>query len=393
MQRHPTSQVCRSQAWDSKIITSAWWVEAHQVSKTAPTGEYLTVGSFMVRGKKNFLPPNPLVMGFGLLFRLDESCIAAHLNERRVRGEGEVEEDRSSRDLADQDGLGLTGSGVEQVEEEDADTVTIVTSDRANASGRGSVKEESGTRPEEEELKVESGAIDDMERGDDHSSQLELQEGEVDKDDANEESSEDDVSGLDALLDRALELRAAPVKSSSSSSKYGLDSLHLQVFDTEADATVLPKPTQREKPYISKAERRKAKKGGKPDSVEFEEDTAKDINSSRNDQASTRDDKASDVGEKLGRGRKGKLKKIKGKYAEQDEDERELRMSLLAVSVSNIVYNDALYHSTCMVQSSVLKFLSTVCRKERCKGFGCVIRFYEERCQDQHQNCPSWWCY
>lgn len=392
MQRRPTSQVCRSQAWDSKIITSAWWVEAHQVSKTAPTGEYLTVGSFMVRGKKNFLPPNPLVMGFGLLFRLDESCIAAHLNERRVRGEGEVEEDRSSRDLADQDGLGLTGSGVEQVEEEDADRVTIVTSDRANASGRGSMKEESGTQPEEEELKVESGAIDDMERGDDQSSQLELQEGEVDKDDANEESSEDDVSGLDALLDRALELRAAPVKSSSSS-KYGLDSLHLQVFDTEADATVLPKPTQREKPYISKAERRKAKKGGKPDSVEFEEDTAKDINSSRNDQASTRDDKVSDAGEKLGRGRKGKLKKIKGKYAEQDEDERELRMSLLAVSVSIIVYNNALYHSTRMVQSSVLKFLSTVCRKERCKGFGCVIRFYEERCQDQHQNCPSWWCY
>lgn len=352
MQGHPTSQVCRSQAWDSKIITSAWWVEAHQVSKTAPTGEYLTVGSFMVRGKKNFLPPNPLVMGFGLLFRLDESCIAAHLNERRVRGEGEVEEDRSSRDLADQDGLGLTGSGVEQVEEEDADTVTIVTSDRANASGRGSVKEESGTRPEEEELKVEYGAIDDVERGDDQSSQLELQEGEADKDDANEESSEDDVSGLDALLDRALELRAAPVKSSSSS-KYGLDSLHSQVFDTEADTTVLPKPTQREKPYISKAERRKAKKGGKPDIVEFEEDAAKDNNSSRNDQASTRDDKASEAGEKLGRGRKGKLKKIKGKYAEQDEDERELRMSLLAVSVSNTVYNDALFHSTHMVQSSV----------------------------------------
>jgi len=41
-----------------------------QVSKTAPTGEYLTVGSFMIRGKKNFLPPNPLVMGFAFLFKL-----------------------------------------------------------------------------------------------------------------------------------------------------------------------------------------------------------------------------------------------------------------------------------------------------------------------------------
>ncbi|KAJ4871179.1 zinc knuckle (CCHC-type) family protein [Raphanus sativus] len=41
--------VCHSQAWDSKIVTSAWWVYPHQVSKTAPTGEYLTVGSFMIR--------------------------------------------------------------------------------------------------------------------------------------------------------------------------------------------------------------------------------------------------------------------------------------------------------------------------------------------------------
>lgn len=41
-----------------------------QVSKTAPTGEYLTVGSFMIRGQKNFLPPNPLVMGFAFLFKL-----------------------------------------------------------------------------------------------------------------------------------------------------------------------------------------------------------------------------------------------------------------------------------------------------------------------------------
>ncbi|KAG2487711.1 hypothetical protein HYH03_013710 [Edaphochlamys debaryana] len=77
--------VCRSRAWDSKIVTSAWWVHHHQVSKTAPTGEYLVTGSFMIRGKKNFLPPQPLVMGFGFLFRLDDSSIPAHLGERAVR--------------------------------------------------------------------------------------------------------------------------------------------------------------------------------------------------------------------------------------------------------------------------------------------------------------------
>ena len=41
-----------------------------QVSKSAPSGEYLPTGSFMVRGTKNFLPPHPLVMGFALLFKL-----------------------------------------------------------------------------------------------------------------------------------------------------------------------------------------------------------------------------------------------------------------------------------------------------------------------------------
>jgi predicted ribosome quality control (RQC) complex YloA/Tae2 family protein len=30
--------VCRSKAWDTKIISSAWWVYDDQVSKSAPTG-------------------------------------------------------------------------------------------------------------------------------------------------------------------------------------------------------------------------------------------------------------------------------------------------------------------------------------------------------------------
>jgi len=54
-----------------------------QVSKTAPTGEYLTTGSFMIRGKKNYLPPTQLVMGFAMLFRVDDASIGNHLHERR----------------------------------------------------------------------------------------------------------------------------------------------------------------------------------------------------------------------------------------------------------------------------------------------------------------------
>jgi predicted ribosome quality control (RQC) complex YloA/Tae2 family protein len=76
--------ICRSSAWASKMVTSAWWVEAHQVSKTAPSGEYLTVGSFMIRGKKTYLPPTPLEMGLAVLFKLgDDDSILRHKNERR----------------------------------------------------------------------------------------------------------------------------------------------------------------------------------------------------------------------------------------------------------------------------------------------------------------------
>ena len=56
-----------------------------QVSKTAPSGEYLTAGSFMIRGKKNFLMPSHLVLGFGFLFKLEESSVARHKGERRVK--------------------------------------------------------------------------------------------------------------------------------------------------------------------------------------------------------------------------------------------------------------------------------------------------------------------
>jgi hypothetical protein len=79
-----TAAVCRSKAWDSKIVTSAWWVHPHQVSKAAPTGEALTTGSFVVRGKKNYLPPSPLVFGFAFVFRLADDSLERHAGDRAV---------------------------------------------------------------------------------------------------------------------------------------------------------------------------------------------------------------------------------------------------------------------------------------------------------------------
>ena len=57
------------------------------MSKTAPTGEALPTGSFMVRGRKTFLPPMHMVMGLTFLFRLGDASLARHAGERVVAGE------------------------------------------------------------------------------------------------------------------------------------------------------------------------------------------------------------------------------------------------------------------------------------------------------------------
>ncbi|KAH6630384.1 fibronectin-binding protein A N-terminus-domain-containing protein [Chaetomium sp. MPI-SDFR-AT-0129] len=74
--------VCCSNAWDSKAAMGAYWVNADQVSKSAPSGEFLPVGSFMVRGKRNILPPALLTLGFGLMFRVSEESKVKHVKHK-----------------------------------------------------------------------------------------------------------------------------------------------------------------------------------------------------------------------------------------------------------------------------------------------------------------------
>jgi hypothetical protein len=144
--------VCQSKAWDAKIVTSAYWVhpdqvstsatlkQCHlctgptidliysltQVSKSAPTGEYLTTGSFMIRGKKNFLPPVQLVYGFGYLFKLDESCIGNHVSEKRQL---EEEEDTDAALTKDEQDVSVGAQGDEQEDgDEPIDDVSLKSS-------------------------------------------------------------------------------------------------------------------------------------------------------------------------------------------------------------------------------------------------------------------------
>lgn len=132
--------ICRSSAWSSKMVTSAYWVESHQVSKTAPTGEYLTVGSFMIRGRKNFLPASSLEMGLGVLFRLgDDASIARHANDRRdfalleqeqmIAEEDEVQQKEENLHQPDEDDIESNGEGEDDPDKPHVDNEVVESPD------------------------------------------------------------------------------------------------------------------------------------------------------------------------------------------------------------------------------------------------------------------------
>ncbi|TNJ27366.1 Serologically defined colon cancer antigen 1 [Giardia muris] len=64
--------VANSKAWTQNVPLQAYWVYADQVTKTAPTGTFVGTGSFVIRGKRNYLPAQSMELGICLLWRYDE---------------------------------------------------------------------------------------------------------------------------------------------------------------------------------------------------------------------------------------------------------------------------------------------------------------------------------
>jgi len=82
-------EVCHSPSWTNNVLSQVYWVHAEQVSKTPPTGMYIATGSFIIRGKRNFVQPRSLTLGLTLMFALSEESLANHIGERKSRLEQE----------------------------------------------------------------------------------------------------------------------------------------------------------------------------------------------------------------------------------------------------------------------------------------------------------------
>ncbi|EDO05790.1 Fibronectin-binding protein A N-terminus (FbpA) family protein [Babesia bovis T2Bo] len=123
--------LCLSSAWSQKMVVPAWWVHHHQVSRSAPSGEYLPHGSFMIRGKKNYVQPQRLEMAIGVVFHIevpdiDEEEVEAPAGPDTEDAPQDVESDESDASLTVDD---LIGHGEEPVVNDD-----VVMSDESPSS-------------------------------------------------------------------------------------------------------------------------------------------------------------------------------------------------------------------------------------------------------------------
>ncbi|XP_067847927.1 ribosome quality control complex subunit NEMF-like isoform X2 [Heptranchias perlo] len=299
-----TMAVCYSAAWDARVITSAWWVYHNQVSKTAPSGEYLTTGSFMIRGKKNYLPPSYLMMGFGFLFKVDEQFVWRHVGERKVK-------------IQDEDMETVTSSTSELFAE---DTIPLAQSDNDESSS-GEDKE-TGTEAENNQCEEVQGDAEDQQEHVEGESDKQQHEEEADLKDSKETQEIEEKQGEEESAD--FSYPDTSIDLSHLQSKRPLQ-MHITPSKEEPIEEVDGKSQSRK--HLSAKERKEMKKRKKPET----EDSELAIQSEDNKTPSVEDQdaKKSSFSQPMKRGQKAKLKKMKEKYKDQDEEDRELMMKLL----------------------------------------------------------------
>ncbi|KAL2374924.1 hypothetical protein RJZ57_000586 [Blastomyces gilchristii] len=287
--------VATSSAWHSKAVMGAWWVNADQVSKTTPSGEYLETGGFVIRGEKNQLPPAQLLLGFAVMFQISSESIKNHTKHR-------VQDDSS------------TTTGVKETQ-----GMEELPSRLDQQTPRESENKETYHQPEQNDSSdEENGEIE--ENTDDKRTNPFLHEkaesSDSDSEDGESKIGEDRPQDVDAKDEReydhaeskAVEEAALGGKETSSQEEQAGSEPH-----TDSAAA---RPAKR----LSATENGQLKKGV---SIEQASTPPTDPESRLTPNEPSRSSTPNI------RGKRGKNKKIATKYQHQDEEDRELALRLL----------------------------------------------------------------
>ncbi|XP_014250530.1 nuclear export mediator factor NEMF homolog [Cimex lectularius] len=308
-----TMAVCCSVGWDAKILCSAWWVTHEQVSKTAPTGEYLQTGSFMVRGHKNYLLPAQLAMGCGFLFRVSDSSAERHKDERRVRNVENIYEQSTSENKGtddsriEDDRQGEKSDNTSGVEEQ-----TVRLEEQFETLSVSSKSSGDDDNENKDTISLSKDECDDSGKG------QPLQPDKSASDVNRNDSDDEDDSGNEGPS-----LQCEEEKSDVKKDK-------LEIYDDDSGNEGPPLQSEEDND-LKQSDNKNIKAKQKP------RNTNKNVNQQRGQKEEKQTDFAVPSNSKqaketapLKRGQRSKLKKIKEKYKDQDEEEKKLRMLVLA---------------------------------------------------------------
>lgn len=276
--------VSTSSAWDSKAVMPAYWVEASQVTKTGPGG-IVPTGEFLVNGEKNFLAPSQLVLGFGVTFQVSKESLRNHKTGRFDIPE--VAEGLPAAEPAERKAF---------VQEQ-------ITTEAPKEDEEVNGKEQEVKQEQEQEQDSES----DEEDQDQAPARNPLQRGlsETQNEPGSPESGEKDAEGEDQENG---EVEQEEPEGEAAENEEGRGEEEEQAPEA-----------QEEDQQLSARERRALRKG----QLDSPAPAPKGKPSAQSKQPAAKQPPAPT------RGKKAKNKKAAAKYADQDEDERELALRVL----------------------------------------------------------------
>ncbi|OCL12635.1 hypothetical protein AOQ84DRAFT_333943 [Glonium stellatum] len=314
--------VATSDAWESKAVMSAWWVNSDQVSKTAPTGEYLTTGGFMIRGKKNFLPPAQLILGFAVMFQISEESKARHVKHRLV--DRTISEDNAVESAAlqpDEDDLGEHAPEAASDSDSDED---FPDAKLESASDNSDAESEPGGHNNPLQS---TGGLQSVQNEQESDSEDEIQ-GAADTTSNGPQRIEPEISKVELAGDEK-EQEAPSIASVQTQGKSG--SRHLSARERRLlRKGQSPSLT----PSASSPPSARGPETDKEETASEVDETASLATKTRETPTPSSSNPTSKANKgPLPRGKRNKAKKLATKYADQDEEDRALALRLLGSKV------------------------------------------------------------
>lgn len=280
-----------SSAWDkNNLSASAWSARFEQVDKISPQGEPIDVSHLYVKGEKSIIRPSNMDMGFGFMFVLDDDSYKKRLDELPaqlkdvINNSGPIE----TEDNEDEEKKG----DHEKNKEESSDSDSDLDSDSDDEDLFANVK-------------IDKAVLKGKARGEDVKKEInEESESESESDPEPKSKPEPEPESDPKAVS---EEKDEPEDSDTDDVYHSSEETHATKFD---DISQVEKDLERL--GIGSSGRKASKKA-----------ISSSVSSVSVSGFSTPGAAGSVNVAKLARGKKGKLKKLKGKYAAQDDDDRQ----------------------------------------------------------------------